>query len=197
VEEKTMKHLIVYSHPNPGSFCHAILETTSVALKAKRHEVVVRDLYALDFNPVLKGTDMVGIVSGKVPAEIKAEQDKITWADVITFIYPIWWTGLPAMVKGYIDRVFTLNFAYSIGASGPIGLLEGKRVVIFNTAGAAKEIYDSTGMFDAMKKAADTGIFNFCGMEVLEHKFFTSVPSTDDATRKGYLSEVKTVMDRF
>ena len=192
-----MKHLIIYSHPNPRSFCHAILETTSGALKAKRHEVVVRDLYALDFDPVLKSGDIEGIISGKVPAEIKAEQDKITWADVITFIYPIWWTGLPAMVKGYIDRVFSLNFAYSMGAGGPIGLLAGKKVVIFNTTGAAREIYDSTGMFDAMKKVSDTGIFNFCGMEVLEHKFFTSVPSTDDATRKGYLSEVKAVMDRF
>ncbi len=192
-----MKHLMVYSHPNPKSFCHAILETASVALKAKRHEVMVRDLYALGFDPVLKGSDFEGFKSGKIPSDIRTEQEHIAWADVITFIYPIWWTGLPAMIKGYIDRVYSLGFAYSVGEWGPVGLLTGKKAIIFNTTGTAKEIYDSAGMFDAIKKTSDTGIFNFCGIEVLEHKFFTAVPSTDDATRKGYLSEVKAVMDRI
>lgn len=192
-----MNHLIVYSHPNPKSFCHAILETAVKTLQSKGHEVVVRDLYALGFDPVLKGSDFVEFQSGKIPADIKAEQEKISGAEVITFIYPIWWTGLPAMMKGYIDRVFSLGFAYSVGEWGPVGLLTEKKAVIFNTTGAAKELYDESGMFDAIKKTSDTGILNFCGVGILEHKFFTSVPSTDDATRKGYLSEAEAVMSRL
>ncbi|MCX9011867.1 MAG: NAD(P)H-dependent oxidoreductase [Candidatus Methanoperedens sp.] len=192
-----MNHLIIYSHPNPKSFCHAILETAVKELKSKGHEVAVRDLYELGFDPVLKGSDFVGFQSGNMPPDIKAEQEYIARADVITFIYPIWWTGLPSMIKGYIDRVFSLDFAYAAGEWGPVGLLTEKKAVIFNTAGATKEIYDESGLFDAMKKTSDMGIFNFCGIEVLEHKFFTSVPSTDDATRKGYLSKVKEVMGRF
>ncbi len=76
-------------------------------------------------------------------------------------------------------------------------MLTDKKVVILNTMGGTKETYDSAGMFDAMKKTSDRGIFNFCGLEVVEHRFFAAVPSVDDATRKGYLSEVKAVMDRF
>ncbi len=192
-----MNHLIVYSHPNPKSFCHAILETAVKTLQSKGHEVVVRDLYALGFDPVLKGSDFVGFQSGNIPSDIKAEQEKISGAEVITFIYPIWWTGMPAMMKGYIDRVFSLGFAYAAGEWGPVGLLTEKKVIIFNTTGMAKELYDESGMFDAIKKTSGAGILNFCGLGVLEHKFFTSVPSTDDATRKGYLSEVNALMSQF
>ncbi len=77
-----MNHLIVYSHPNPKSFCHAILETAVKALQSKGHEVVVRDLYALGFDPVLKGSDFVGFQSGNIPADIKAEQEKISGAEI-------------------------------------------------------------------------------------------------------------------
>ncbi len=192
-----MNHLIVYSHPNPKSFCHAILETAVKTLQSKGHEVVVRDLYALGFDPVLKGSDFVKFQSGKIPADIKAEHEKISGAGVITFIYPIWWTGMPAMMKGYIDRVFSLGFAYAVGEWGPVGLLTEKKAIIFNTTGTDKGIYDKSGIFDAIKKTSDAGIFNFCGVGILEHKFFTSVPSTNDATRKGYLSEVEDVMSRF
>ncbi len=192
-----MNHLIVYSHPNPKSFCHAILETAVKALQSKGHEVVVRDLYALDFDPVLKGSDFVGFQSGNIPADIKAEQEKISGAEVITLIYPIWWTGMPAMMKGYIDRVFSLGFAYTAGEWGPIGLLTEKKAIIFNTTGMAKELYDESGMFDAIKKTSGAGILNFCGLRILEHKFFTSVPSTNDATRKGYLSEAEAVMSQL
>lgn len=162
-----MNHLIVYSHPNPVSFCHSILETAVETLQSKGHEVVVRDLYTLGFDALLKGSDFVGFQSGKTPADIKAEQEKISSAGVITFIYPIWWTGMPAMMKGYIDRVFSLGFAYSVGEWGPVGLLTGKKAIIFNTTGAAKELYDESGMFDAIKKTSDTGILNFCE---LQHK---------------------------
>jgi NAD(P)H dehydrogenase (quinone) len=192
-----MNHLIVYSHPNPKSFCHAILETAVKTLQSKGHEVVVRDLYALGFDPVLKGSDFVGFQSGNISSDIKAEQEKISSAEVITYIYPIWWTGLPAMMKGYIDRIFSLGFAYAVGEWGPVGLLTEKKAIIFNTTGADKGIYDKSGMFDAIKKTSDVGILNFCGVGILEHKFFTSVPSTNDATRKGYLSEVEAVMSRF
>ncbi len=69
-----MKHLIIYSHPNPQSFCHAILETAVGALKAKGHEVVVRDLYAMNFNPILKGSDLTGFKSGNIPKDIKTRR---------------------------------------------------------------------------------------------------------------------------
>jgi len=192
-----MKHLVVYCHPDPKSFCHAILENVVDTLRGKGSEVTVRDLYADGFDPVLKGSDFAVFQSGKTPSDIKAEQDKILWADRITVIHPVWWTSMPAMLKGYIDRVFALGFAYAFGPEGPKGLLGGRKVVIFSTHGADKEEYEAEGMIDAMKKASDAAIYSFCGIEVLEHKFFGGVTSVDDATRKGYLSEVKEVMSRL
>ena len=69
-----MKQLIIYSHPNPASFNHAILETARETLTAKGDEVIVRDLYALNFDPVLKGSDFEKLMSGQTTADIKTEQ---------------------------------------------------------------------------------------------------------------------------
>ena len=128
-----MKYLIVYAHPNPKSFNHAILETISGELQKKKKEVKVRDLYKIGFNPVLSIKDLSAIEKGAVPKDIKKEQNYISKADTLIFIFPIWWSAMPAMLKGYIDRVFSLKFAYDITADGVIGLLKGKKVFIVST----------------------------------------------------------------
>lgn len=106
----TMKHLVVYAHPVAGSVNHQLLNSVLESLKG--HEVEVRDLNQLAFNPVLSSEDLAGQRRGEVATDVKTEQDFIREADVITFIYPIWWAGLPAILKGYVDRVFSYGFAY-------------------------------------------------------------------------------------
>lgn len=136
-------------------FNHAILETAVNTLKNNGHDVTARDLYKLDFQPVLKANDTAAMRDGKVPDDIKAEQEYITQADVITLIYPIWWTGMPAILKGYIDRIFSYGFAYSSGSEGIIKLLKGKKGLIINTHGTPKEIYDQIGMTSGLKVTSD------------------------------------------
>ncbi|KRE53581.1 NAD(P)H-dependent oxidoreductase [Paenibacillus sp. Soil522] len=186
-----MKHLIVYAHPHPESFNHAILETTVQALKKKGHEVTVRDLYDIDFQPVLKPQDTAAMKAGQTPADIKTEQQFIEQADTITFIYPIWWTGLPAILKGYVDRVFSYGFAYAYGAEGIDKLLKGKKGLIINTHGMPKEIYDQIGMTAGLKITSDTGIFEFTGIEPVAHLLFGSVPSAGEAALKDILKQVE------
>ncbi|WP_054023476.1 NAD(P)H-dependent oxidoreductase [Bacillus sp. FJAT-28004] len=187
-----MKHLIVYCHPNPDSFNNAIVETFIASLKEQGNEVVVRDLYAMRFDPVLKASDFQAMREGNTPADIKAEQDHVKWADAFTMVYPIWWTGLPALIKGYIDRVFSYGFAYAYGEDGTISkLLAGKKGLIINTHGTPSEIYSQTGMYDGLKITSDTGIYEFCGITPVGHMFFGSVPQIDDAARKKILEEVK------
>ncbi|MEZ0129902.1 NAD(P)H-dependent oxidoreductase, partial [Flavobacterium sp. LBUM151] len=128
-----MKHLIIYSHPNQGSLNHHLLQTAIESLKTKNQEIVIRDLYELNFNPVLSLEDMNGQRIGNVTEEVKQEQQFISWADHITFIYPIWWTGMPAIMKGYIDRVFSYGFAYRYEQGVQKGLLTGKLTTIINT----------------------------------------------------------------
>ncbi|MDM5157083.1 NAD(P)H-dependent oxidoreductase [Bacillus sp. DX1.1] len=180
----------------PQSFNHAILETVQGQLEEKGHEVRVRDLYALNFNPVLATDDFISFSQGNTPAEIEEEQKHIAWADVITFIYPVWWAGLPAILKGYVDRVFSHGFAYAYSENGIEKLLSGKKGLLLSTMGNTKEAYTANGMFEAMKKTTDAGIFEFTGIETLEHTFYTSVPSVDDAARKQYLEEVKELVNR-
>ncbi|MBW5448875.1 flavodoxin family protein [Cohnella sp. CFH 77786] len=186
-----MKHLIVYAHPNPDSFNHAVLETAVHALKKKGHEVVVRDLYGIDFEPVLKPEDTAAMKAGQTPGDIRTEQEYIAQADAITFIYPIWWTGMPAILKGYVDRVFSYGFAYAYGEAGIDKLLQGKKGLILNTHGTPKEIYDQIGMTEGLKLTSDTGIFEFTGIEPVAHLLFGSVPSAGEAALKEILKQVE------
>lgn len=187
-----MKHLILYAHPNPKSFNHAILNTTVETLQANHHEVVVRDLYTLGFDPVLKSEDFMTFQSGNIPADIKVEQDYISEADVITFIYPVWWTGLPALLKGYVDRVFSYGFAYAYDGEGnQLQLLKGKKGFTVKTHGNLNEYYDATGMTSSLIQTTDTGIFEFVGIEPVGHIALGGVVSVDDESRQQMLEKLK------
>ena len=167
-----MKHLIIYSHPNPNSLNNHLKNVVAAHLQENNHEVVIRDLYELNFNPVLSLEDMAGQRSGLVSEDVKQEQDFIIWADCITFIHPIWWTGLPAILKGYIDRVFSYGFAYSYDQGIQKGLLAGKKAVIINTHGKSKAEYAAIGMDKALLLTSDKGIYTYSGLEVTAHLFF-------------------------
>jgi NAD(P)H dehydrogenase (quinone) len=186
-----VKHLVIYAHPNPASLSNAMKDVLVETYKAQGSEVVVRDLYAMDFQPVLKGSDFVAMKAGSLPEDIVTEQVHFTWADAITVVAPVWWTGLPAILKGYIDRVFLYGFAYQYGANGAEGLLKGKKVMLVSNHGTPEDIYAANGMHGALNQTQDTGIFGFCGMDVVQHLYFGAVPSVDDATRKGYLDDVR------
>lgn len=185
-----MKHLIVYAHPNSASFNHAIKETLVRVLKDKGQDVRIRDLYALHFDPVLKADDFKIFLAGKTPRDIEIEQDHVRWADQITFLYPIWWSRMPSIAAGYIDRVFSKGFAYDYTATGPVGLIPGKKVCIINTLGAPLPAVESSGVIKAMGQIIDNETFRFCGMEMVEHKYFGSVPTVTEEERKKMLEEV-------
>lgn len=184
-----MKHLIIYTHPNPASFNHAIKETLVRALKEKGDEVRVRDLYALGFDPVLKAGDFKALAEGKALPDVALEQGHVLWADQITFLYPLWWDRMPALVEGYVDRVLSKGFAYDYTPKGPVGLLPGKKVALFTTCGAPLQVLESSGV-KAMGQLLDRDIFTFCGMDVVLHQYFGSVPTVSQDERKQMLEEV-------
>ncbi|MFA6584231.1 MAG: NAD(P)H-dependent oxidoreductase, partial [Elusimicrobiaceae bacterium] len=161
-----MKHLIVYAHPNPASFCSAIREVYSSELARHGNSVEIVDLYKIGFKPALDSADFAEIQSGKIPADIKAQQDKIAAADIITFIAPVWWLGVPAILKGYYDRVFLKGFAYNYTQKGPVPLLGEKNIIIINTTGNPREDYQRTGMNTCIEHSMSRGLFGFCGIKV-------------------------------
>ncbi len=192
-----MNHLIVYSHPNPKSFNHAILTVYEEALKTRGHAVVVRDLYAMDFDPVLSARDLSMFQKGSAPDDIQEEQRHVSWAEVITFICPIWWGGYTSNLRGYIDRVFSRGFAYLETEKGLQGLFGGKRLVIINTMGAPFAVYDRIGMLKSMTQTNDECMSSFCGIQVAAHKYFGNVVNCPDSEREAMLSEVRSLAESF
>lgn len=182
-----MNHLIIYAHPSTNSFSNAIANAVKQFSIEQQYKTELRDLYSIGFDPLLKASELEGIRSDKIPEDVKREQNYIEWADIITFIYPLWWTGMPAILKGYIDRVFFYGMAYTDGKNRIKGLLKDKQVYIFTPMGTAENVYSNNGMIDALKQTCDTGIFSFCGMKVKQHIFIGEVPTVKDETRTQYL----------
>lgn len=173
-----MNHLIIYAHPNEGSLNGHFKNKLVEKLQQNNHGVVVRDLYQQDFNPVLSLEDMAGQRKGLVSEDVQQEQAFISWADCITFIHPIWWTGLPAIMKGYIDRIFSYGFAYRYDQGVQKGLLLGKQAFIINTHGKSNAEYGATGMDKALSLTSDKGIYSYCGLDIRQHFFFDQADRT-------------------
>ncbi len=182
-----MNCLIIYSHPNPKSFNHAILETLRQALQGQGHEVRVRDLYAMKFDPVLKPKDFDLMARQRVARDVQREQDHVRWAETLIFIFPVWWNSLPAIARGYVDRVLSVGFAYSEDAKG---LLPGKKVCVIATMNAPQVVCEKAGLFKAMDITIGQSLAGFCGMTLINQKYFNSVASVTDSERAKMLEEV-------
>ncbi len=186
-----MKHLIVFSHPSAQSLNGQFTQALAEFLLNKEHEVIIRDLYKLDFNPALSLDDLAGQRKGQVAEEVEKEQEYIRWADCITFIHPIWWTGLPAMMKGYIDRVFSYGFAYRYDQGIQKGLLSGKQAIIINTHGKSHQEYSDIEMDKALSLTSDKGIYIYCGLEVKNHFFFDKADQANSEMIKEWISKIQ------
>src|SRR6218665_356913 len=189
-----MKHLIIYAHPNTASLNSHFKQNIVATLQNQNHEVVVRDLYKIGFDPVLSMDDMMGQMRGVVEEKIKTEQEYIDWAESITFIYPIWWTGMPAIMKGHIDRVISYGFAYRYDKGVQKGLLKGKQTIIVNTHGKSNGEYKAIEMDKALSLTSDKGIYTYCGLEIKKHFFFGKA---DKATPKLIENWTKEVTEVF
>ncbi|WGE89267.1 NAD(P)H-dependent oxidoreductase [Actinobacillus arthritidis] len=176
-----MNHLIIYAHPNPQSFNHAIL--SQVVQASQDHQVIVRDLYQLKFDPNLAWQEFQSSLTSQYPTEIQIEHRYWQQADVITLIYPLWWMGFPAILKGYLDRVLSYGFAYQNGEIESIGLLKGKKIQQFVTLGNSNVKYAHKGFLKSLDDTLGKGIFQFCGIEDIRIHYFGDIglKSTDYA----------------
>jgi NAD(P)H dehydrogenase (quinone) len=188
-----MKVLIIYAHPRNNSFNKAILDRIEGVLTELQQEVVVRDLYALSFNPAFSAEDQVLISNGIMPEDVKVEQDYIAWAEYIIVIHPIWWMGMPAIMKGYIDRVLVSGFAYKYDNGELIGLLEDKKLLLINTTGTSDKIMERNGIKKVLQTTIDNGVYGFCGLDV-EHLYLPAVPYVKKSVREEYLDEVENTL---
>ncbi|MFA6599799.1 MAG: NAD(P)H-dependent oxidoreductase [Candidatus Omnitrophota bacterium] len=193
-----MNCLMIYCHPNPKSFCRAILDVLVEEFKRfGQNEIRIRDLYALGFDPVLRAADFEAFAGGQVPRDIQIEQEHILWAGRLIWIYPLWWQGLPAVMKGYVDRVFVNGFAHEEGPQGPRGLLTDKQNFWITTMGAPTAVYETLGLMRSMQQTIDDGIGGYCGMPSLGHKYFGNIGHATDEERRGMLEEVRRIAQQL
>ena len=182
------KALIVYAHPNPKSLNRAILETVQQGLIQKGAETRLHDLYAMNFNPVLAGSELAN--RGAAAPDVANIQADITWADTLIFIYPIWWMDRPAILKGWFDRCFTRGFAFT---SKGEGLLGGRKAIILQTAGCDSNYYGKEGE-KIFHNSIGSGSLGYAGITEITAKTFYSVVSETDEARKKMLEEAKVLI---
>lgn len=192
-----MKYLIVFADPNPKGFCREIVNVLQETLEAADKDVIIRDLYELKFDPILSEADMLIISKDDYMADVKEEQELIQDAAVVTFVYPVWWLGPPAILKGYLDRVLSQGFAYSIGKQGLEKGLAGKKAVVINTMGARRESYERKGLIEAMNRVTDVGILQYVGFEVIEHLYLERISQADDELKTQYMEEIKRLGEKM
>ena len=138
-----MRALVIYCHPDPQSFTAAVRDRVLARLADVGAEVRLHDLYATGFAPVLSRAEWQGYLDSPANrAPVADETDDLAWCDTLIFVYPTWWYGLPAMLKGWLDRVLVPDLAFLMpsapGETIRPGLTHIGRLGVFTTCGASR-----------------------------------------------------------
>jgi NAD(P)H dehydrogenase (quinone) len=188
-----MKHLVVVAHPVEDSFTMGLMRAYAAELESLGHSQRTYDLYRMRFNPVLAAQELAPVSADHpVSADVAQAQDDIRAADALTVMYPLWWLSMPAMMKGFIDRIFARGFAYEAQNGIVRGLLSGKKSVLITLSGAPLPLLVQSGNWNAVQVLQDTHIFRSAGFELLEHLHFDEVvPGLSNALAEKYLARVR------
>lgn len=193
-----MKHAVIVAHPDPESFTLSVARTYCEAVRAKGHEPLLRDLYALDFDPRLKASEIPGHTDFAPADDVVAERALIKDARVFCFVYPFWINATPAILKGYVERVFGLGFAYGPRESANQPLLTGRKMISFTSSGAPTEWVEQTGAWDAERTVFDNHLAALSGLEVLDHVHFGGiVPGIRTDVVERHLERVRAAVTKY
>jgi NAD(P)H dehydrogenase (quinone) len=201
-----MNVLIVHAHPEPRSFSAALACRAREVLADMGHAVQVSDLYGMGWDPVSSRVNFVSVANadyfkpqleekhasqvGGFAPDIQAEMDKVSRADFLLLNFPLWWFSVPAILKGWVDRVFAMGFAYGGGRVFETGMFRGKRAMLSITTGGGESSYEQDGRNGPLLRHlfhVHHGMLWFCGIEVLPPFVAWSAAHVDAAGRARYL----------
>ena len=203
-----MNVLIVFAHPEPASFSAALKNEAVAALSQAGHAVTVSDLYAMGWNPALGPREFAhdranpdfldlsreqehAFANHSHAGDVRTEQAKVAAADLVLFHFPVWWFGMPAILKGWVDRVFSRGFAYSAGRKYERGHFKGKRAMLCITTGTASTLYEPDGIDGDLLHVLwpiHNGMLAYTGFTVLPPCVAWMPGRVDAAARAGYLA---------
>jgi putative NADPH-quinone reductase len=181
-----MKAFIILAHPEPQSFNAAMVRAAADVLVKAGHEVKTSDLCAMHFDPVsgrhnfttikdpnylkLQMEEMYASEAKGFAGDIENEIQKIEWCDLMIWQFPLWWFGLPGILKGWVDRVFAMGRTYGGGKMYGTGVFGGKRALLSLTTGGPPSAYVKGGFqgdINAILRPIQRGMLQFVGFDVL------------------------------
>ncbi|MBI4687940.1 MAG: NAD(P)H-dependent oxidoreductase [Nitrospirae bacterium] len=206
-----MNVLLIYAHPEQQSFNAALKQTAIDTLSKQGHAVEVSDLYAMNFKTTLDREDFLSLtetnhvnyvtelkaayMNNALVEEIRKEQEKVRRADFLLFQYPLWWFSVPAILKGWFDRVLTTGFAWDFGRLYDKGLLAGKKGMVSVTTGGPENFYAEDAphgwSIEQVLYPINHGVLYFCGITPVEPFAAFSVFQVDNEVRKKYLEDFR------
>lgn len=197
---------IVYAHPESKSFSGALLEAAQGALMAAGYGTTVSDLYCMKFDPVsdrhnfttVSNADFLKLQNEEVHAgetrgfvaELEAEMRKVEECDLLILQFPLWWFGLPAILKGWVDRVFAMGRFYGNGHFYESGVFRGKHALLSVTTGGPEEAYLKGGFngdIQAILRPIHRGILQFVGFDVLAPQIHYGPARVGEEQRAAWL----------
>lgn len=203
-----MNVFIVYWHPEPRSFNGALLATACETLTAEGHLVHCSNLHTMGFDPVssrhsfttVKDPDFFkpqleevhASEQGGFAPEIETELKHLEWCDLLMFQFPLWWFGMPAMMKGWVDRVFVMGRTYGGGHFYSNGVFAGKRALLSLTTGGPRDAYEPGGFngdINGILRPIHRGILNFVGFDVLAPQVYYGPAQMTPEQRTAALAE--------
>jgi NAD(P)H dehydrogenase (quinone) len=160
-----MKILAVLCHPIRQSSCGKLFDAFIEGASDAGHEVRIADLYAEGFQPALAPEDYAQFEGKPMPADVLAEQARVEWAEALVLVFPVWWWAMPAMLKGWIDRVFSFGWAWNDADDPAATSLHLNKVLLIASAGSSERVYRKYGYDEAMRIQIDIGTLGYWGLK--------------------------------
>jgi NAD(P)H dehydrogenase (quinone) len=172
-----MKHAVILAHPSHKSLNAAIARAYAETVQRLGHEVVLRDLCAMRFDPCLKAAEIPGPKAPFFRPDVRRERALLADVDVFALVYPLWFNGPPAILKGYVDRVFGMGFGFAPAFGGTEPRLAGRKLISFTTSGAPNFWMRDTGALSGLARLFDGHLGAMCGLNVVDHTHFGGMVS--------------------
>ena len=192
-----MLALLVVASPGTGSFVHALADRARSALVTAGYSIAWHDLYEEKFNPV-QPTGEMGNTSSSDPL-VEQHCAEISRADLVVVVHPNWWGQPPAILKGWVDRVFRLNTAYGyppdIPPQGePEGLLKARAAIIINTSNTAAA-REASAFGDPLDNLWKRCIFGLCGVDYVERRMYGPISGSSAEQREAWLADAASLVE--
>jgi NAD(P)H dehydrogenase (quinone) len=166
-----MHLLTVFAHPFTDKYPATVMNAFHEPFRSAGHSIDVLDLHSEGFDPRFSEADHAHFWGGPIPVEIAAMHCRVEKSDRLAFVFPVYWWGMPAMMKGWIERVFTGGWAYQFGKGvedrgkePPASLLRNIPTTLIGIGGSSKRTYEKYGYAEAMQTQIDVGTFAYCGI---------------------------------